>query len=294
MIADLDETIKKVLVAELPIKNGEIDVKFEQPKREWSAKLTKPTVNFFMYDVRENAALRQANWQAINGNGNGNGNGNSPDNIARSKKTPLRVDCYYMMTTWASEPEDEHRLLSRCLMAMYRHPILPEHMLVGTLQHNRYEVSTGLARHDKLTNPAEVWSALDNEMRPSVSYIVTLALDPWAVVTGPVVRTFTIRSGQTLTLPVEQELHTESRDINYIGGTVRRKKHPQPGLEVAVKGTGWFDKTDDKGQFTLGGMPPGEYTLVVWPGEGKPGLPSKPIEKAVQVPATEGDYDIEL
>jgi hypothetical protein len=196
-----------------------------------------------------------------------------------------------MMTTWASEPEDEHRLLTRCLMALFRHPVLPEHMMVGSLQNNRFEVSTGLARHDKLTNPAEVWSALDNEMRPSVSYIVTLALDPWAIVTGPVVRTFTIRSGQSQSLPVEQALQTQAFDINYIGGTVRSKKHPQPGLEVAIKGTGWFDKTDDKGQFTLGGMPPGEYTLVVWPGDGKPG---KPIEKAVQVPAAEGDYDIEV
>jgi hypothetical protein len=287
MIADLDETIKKVLVAELPIKNGEIDVKFDQPKREWSAKLTKPTVNLFLYDVRENSALRQAQWQPVaNGNG-GNGNGHD-SNIARSKKTPFRIDCYYMMTTWASEAEDEHRLLTRCLMALFRYPVLPEHMMVGNLQHNRFEVATGLARHDKLTNPAEVWSALDNEMRPSISYIVTLALDPWAVVTGPVVRTFTIRSGQTITLPIEQELSTESRSINYIGGTVRSKKNPQPGLEVAIKGTGWFDKTNDKGQFTLGGMPPGEYTLVVWPGDGKP------KEKAVQVPAAEGDYDIEV
>jgi hypothetical protein len=161
-------------------------------------------------------------------------------------------------------------------------------MMVGSLQNNRFEVSAGLARHDKLTNPAEVWSALDNEMRPSVSYIVTLALDPWAIVTGPVVRTFTIRSGQTQTLPVEQALQTQAFDINYIGGTVRSKKNPQPGLEVAIKGTGWFDTTDEKGQFTLGGMPPGEYTLVVWPGEGKP------KERAVQVPAAEGDYDIEL
>lgn len=287
MIADLDETIKKILVAELPIKNGEIDVKFDQPKREWSAKLTKPTVNFFLYDVRENAALRQAQWQpAVNGNGNGNGHGN--DNIARSKKTPFRIDCYYMMTTWASEPEDEHRLLTRCLLSLFRHPILPEHMMVGSMQNNRFEVSTGLARHDKLTNPAEVWSALDNEMRPSISYIVTLALDPWTVVTGPVVRTFSIRSGQTSTLPVYQQLDTESFAINYIGGTVRSKKNPQPGLQVAIKGHGWFDTTNDRGQFTLGGMPPGEYTLVVWPGEGKP------KERAIQVPAAEGDYDVEL
>ena len=58
MIADLDETIKQIVVKEIPIKNGEIDVKFDQPTREWSAKLAKPTINFFLYDVRENNVLR--------------------------------------------------------------------------------------------------------------------------------------------------------------------------------------------------------------------------------------------
>ena len=56
MLADLDESIRKLLIEELPIKNGEIDVKFEQPKREWSAKLTKPTVNFF-YARTSNCAV---------------------------------------------------------------------------------------------------------------------------------------------------------------------------------------------------------------------------------------------
>jgi hypothetical protein len=40
MIADLDETLRQLVTAELPIKNGEIEVEFDQPKREWSARLT--------------------------------------------------------------------------------------------------------------------------------------------------------------------------------------------------------------------------------------------------------------
>jgi hypothetical protein len=287
MIADLDESIKKVLVAEMPIKNGEIDVKFDLPKREWSAKLTKPTVNFFLYDVRENAQLRQYQWERLNGNSN------HDSNLARAKKLPMRVDCYYMMTAWAAEPEDEHRLMSRCLTSLFRHPILPQHMLVGSLQNSKYDIPVFLAAHDKLTNPAEVWSALDNEMRPSVSYVVTVALDPWTEVTGPIVRTFTIRAGQTTTLPAVQGLDNGESDgpINYIGGTVRVKEGnnaPEPGVQVAIKGRGWFDTTDEKGRYTLGGMPSGEYTLVVWPRDGKP------KERKITVPAPQGDYDIEL
>ena len=71
MIADLDETIRQLLIAEIPIRNGEIDIKFDQPKREWSARLTRPTINFFLYDVRENVILRRHQWEKIGADGNG-------------------------------------------------------------------------------------------------------------------------------------------------------------------------------------------------------------------------------
>ena len=171
MLEDLDETIRQLLIAEMPVKNGEIEISFDQPKREWSARLSKPTLNLFLYDVRENNTLRQHQWERLPGNGS---NGS-----ARLKRTPFRVDCTYMLTTWASIPEDEHRLMTRCLLALFRFPILPEDRLVGDLRNPPFDIQAFLARHDRLTNPAEVWSALDNEMRPSVSYIVTLALDPW-------------------------------------------------------------------------------------------------------------------
>lgn len=287
MIADLDKTIRQLLKEELPIKNNEIEVSFDQPKRENSAKWTKPTVNLFLYDLRENNVLRQHQWEQI-------ANGRGADNQAHLKRSPMRVDCLYMLTTWAADPEDEHRLLSRCLMALFRFPILPEDRLEGTLRHPPYPIQARLASHDRLTNPAEVWSSLDNEMRPSISYIVTLALDPWTEVIGPIVRTFTLRSGQSQTLPRYQRLLDETRsELVFIAGTVRDKAQdgaPMAGIEVAIKGTGLFDKTDEQGRFALGGLLPGEHTLIAWPPKGKP----KEKKVKIAVPVEDGDYDLEL
>jgi hypothetical protein len=247
-----------------------------------------------LYDVRENNVLRKHQWDSIPG-------GDYGEHRSRRKRSPMRADCFYMLTTWASDPADEHRLLTRCLLALFRYPILPAERLVGSLQHPPYDIQARLANHDKLTNPAEVWSALDNEMRPSVSYVVTLALDPWAEIKDDaIVRTLTVQTGQSKTLPRTRRLVEETRgELTIIGGIVRDKARqggPLAGIEVAIRGTGLFDTTDDRGRFTLGSLPRGEYTLVAWPPEGRP------REKRIAVPvlsldgdpATDGDYDLEI
>ena len=290
MISDLDETIRQLLREELPIKNGEIDVKFDQPKREWSARLNKPTINLYLYDVRENQVLRQHQWERLK---QGNGAG-SLSTVAQMKRTPFRVDCYYMMTVWASEPEDCHRLLSRAMMVLFRHPVLPRDRLVGEMREQPYELQARLAAHDKLTNPAEVWSALDNEIRPSVSYLITVAIDPWQKIEGPAVRSFSMRTGQATGLPKLPGLDPEATQADRvtIGGQVRGKgkdKSPLAGIEVAIKGTGMLATSDAAGLYVLGSVEPGKYTLVAWPKEGKP------VQKDVNVPPTsEDDYDIEM
>jgi hypothetical protein len=284
MIADLDETLRQLLIAEIPIKNGEIEVSFDQPKREWSSRMTKPTVNMFLYDLRENPILRHHGLEEI-------ANGRPPNNNAHQKRTPFRVDCSYMLTTWANEPEDEHRLMTRAMLALFRYPVLPDDRLVGGLKHQEFEIQAHCAVHDRLVNPAEVWASLDNEMRPTIPYIVTLALDPWTEITGPIVRTLILRTGQSVTLPRQSKLSVLAAEMTFIGGTVRGKApeySPKSGIEVAIKGTGLFDKTDAMGRFMLGSLPAGEYILVAWPPEGKP------REKKIAVPARDGDYDLEL
>ena len=112
MIADLDETIRQLLVTELPILEDEIEIKFDQPKREWSSRLSKPTINMFMYDMRENVRLRAQQWerqQSKNG---------ARSHIVARKRTPVRIDCQYMLSCWAVEPEDEHNLMSAATMCL--------------------------------------------------------------------------------------------------------------------------------------------------------------------------------
>ena len=234
MLADLDETLRKLLIDELPVKNGEIEISFDQPKRDWSSRISKPTVNLFLYDVRENNVLRRHNWERLNHA--------SEQELAQMKRTPMRVDCSYVLTVWAADPADEHRLLTRCMLALFRYPTLPDHRLVGSLHNPPYEIQAKLAQHDKLENPTDLWNVLDNELRPSIPYVVTLALDPWEVVTTPIVRTRTFRLGQAQGLPFEPALRPdeEQLDLVVIGGVIRSKENQTPlaGIDVALKGTG--------------------------------------------------------
>jgi len=239
MLDELDETIRLLLTAEMPIRNGEIEVTFEQPNRTNTAKWKKPAVNFFLYDLRENNVLRQHQWEQ-------QAAGASRPDMARLKRTPYRLDCYYMMTTWANDPDTEHRLMTLCLMTLFRHPILPAAQLVGSLKNQPYELQAHLASHDRLTNPAEVWASLDNEIRPSVSYIITLALDPWKEVEVPLIQTLTLRPGQAADPAAEAQPAAEtqlvpdgrSSEMNLIGGMVREaggKNPPLAGIHVAVR-----------------------------------------------------------
>lgn len=289
MIADLDETLRQLLISEMPIKSGEIEISFHQPKREWSTRLTRPTVNLYLYDVRENPTLRAPQWERLPDR---DSNGKN----ASQKRSPMRVDCYYMLTTWAAEPEDEHRLLTRSLITLFRFPLLPADRLMGSLKNQEYEVPARLANHDRLTNPAELWSSLDNEIRPSVSLIITLALDPWVEISRPIVRTLIFRSGQRSDQPRKPDLqaNTQSEFVD-IGGTVFRDKKagkPFAGIDIAIKGTGLFTKTDSQGRFILGSLPPGDYTLVAWSAEGKPH--QKNIHISAQGNQEDHDYDLEF
>lgn len=276
MLADLDETLRQILIQNVPIRNGEIDVKFDQPKREWSARLSKPTVNLFLYDIRENPLLRKQMFENVANNGR----------LASEMRTSFRLDCFYMLTAWAAESEDEHRLMGRALQALFRFPTLPEGLLVGKLRRQRYAITLQLARHDKLTNPAEVWSALDNEIRPTIGLIATVEMNPWEEESGPVVRTLTMRTN----IGVDRYSGTQtvvSEMIN-LGGTVRKGDDPQGAVQVAIKNTGYIDISDPNGRFRLGAIQPGNYTLVVWPAEGPP------QEQEITVPSPDGIYDIVL
>ncbi|MEZ4707543.1 MAG: Pvc16 family protein [Caldilineaceae bacterium] len=216
----MDKSIRQLMLYELAESNlGIVEISFDQPTREWRGSASK-IINFFLYDIRENAALRQHRWEEAGENGHGvQSNGSYPQ--IRMQRSPLRIDCFYLVTAWSENPNDEHLLLAECLLALARYPILNQHdlnaqktqrlvaegklragetvdlmggrkrveegerplspdFLVTPLQGLRYEIRTRLANHDVMTNPAEIWGTLENAMRAGFSYVVTLPMDPWA------------------------------------------------------------------------------------------------------------------
>ncbi len=291
MIADLDKVLRALLLRELPYQNGEVEIMFEQPNQEWSSRLSKPTVNLFLYDLRENPQLRQHQWQTSE-------NRQGPSTRVTQKRTPLRYDCYYMLTTWVHDhPESEHRLLTLCMLALARFPVLPEDLLQDTqLANPVYDINTRLANHDVLTNPAEVWGALNNDLRPSVSYVVTLTLDPWTAIPVHAVQTVTLRTGQASEPSRRTQLMAQNllAEVHFIGGVVRQpgvdgRLEPVANITVAIKGTGLFAVSDEQGRYRLDNVSTGQQTLVAWPATGKP------REKVITVPAGKNEtYDIEL
>ena len=67
--------------------------------------LSRPTLNLFMHDVRENNKLRTQQPYLENSLNGGM--------IGKVSPSPVRLDVHYMITAWANDPGDEHRLLGR-------------------------------------------------------------------------------------------------------------------------------------------------------------------------------------
>ncbi|MBN1191132.1 MAG: DUF4255 domain-containing protein [Dehalococcoidales bacterium] len=274
MIKDLDETIKQLLVKKGQLNHGEVDIKFETPDREWSASLSRPTVNLYLYDIRENHELRGVEW-IIEKNGN---------NTATRRKNARRINLSYLVTVWTNNVDDQHGLLWRVLCTLMRHSSIPRDLLIGKLAEQEYTILTHTAQPDGLfSNPADFWAALDNEIKPSFNYVVTLPMDPEMAFTSALART----SSLSVNRPDAED--SEPETLIAISGRVFRKGQPDnaiPGAVVAAREANMTAATNEKGQYIFKRIPSGKQTLqVTLPGE-------KPRSFTVTVP--DKNYDIEI
>jgi hypothetical protein len=271
MISDVDETIKQLLIKEGKLDPAEVDIVFEMPDREWSGKVTKPTVNIYLYDVHENRDLRTNEWNVVRSNG-----------VVTRKKWPVRVDLSYLVTVWTNDMADQHRLLGHILATLFRYPEIPLELLNGSLANTDWPIKAQTAQPDGvLRNSADFWSALDNQLKPSISYVITIPVDLDKAVAAPEVRTkvFTFHDGTGAI--------TES--AVQISGKVHRKGKPDeaiPDAMVAAKELQMTATTNEEGNYAFLKIGFGSHTFEVL----------VPGEEVRQVPVTipSPSYDIEV
>src|SRR5205823_455041 len=80
-----------------------VDVSFDAPTKDWSARRNTPTVDLYLYDIREDLVRREVMWEPVRGK----------DGMVSGRKPPLRRFKFsYLVTAWTQRPEDEHRLFS--------------------------------------------------------------------------------------------------------------------------------------------------------------------------------------
>jgi Pvc16 N-terminal domain len=168
MLQDLDKTLEKLLSSELPSDIvQQVSFSFDTPDKD-SIK-TKPAINLFLYDVRENLELRNgvATYER------------QGDGAALKHRPPARVDCSYLITVWPtqpSNPEQEHQLLGEVMKVLLRYPKLPAQVLQGSLNGQEPPLRSLTLRPSQLQSLGEFWQAMGGKPKAALNYIVTISV----------------------------------------------------------------------------------------------------------------------
>ena len=272
MIADLDETIRQLLLQKGTLDSTEVDICFDMPGQEWSAGITKPTINFYLYDIRENHDLRLYDWEIER----------NEDKTATKRRLPIRVDMTYLITVWTSAVDDEHRLLWYVLSTLVRYPTIPTDVFQGELAGTELLLCTLVAQPDgPLRNPADFWASLDNRLKASINFVVTVPLDPDMQFSAPVV--------STRVLGVRGKEQAEAEERLQVRGVLHEKGKPAQVIASAtllLEEAGRTAVTDEEGRYAFTKLSRGTYTLKVQPPD------RKEKEMVLTVPSL--SYDIEV
>jgi hypothetical protein len=177
MIADLDESLRRLVLRDV-LDSAGVELSFEPPTKEWAARRTAPTVNVYLYDIREDVKRRESKLEQIRDD-----NGR----VVARRPSQRRFKLSYLLTVWTQRPEDEHRLLASLLASFLTYDALPADVRAGLLAETDAPVTltVGLpAPEDR--SLADVWSALGGELKPSLDVVATLPFDVGRVIeAGP-------------------------------------------------------------------------------------------------------------
>jgi hypothetical protein len=255
MLADLDETLRALLKEELERHGFEgVDIAFDAPSRDWSGQLSKPTVNLFLYDLREAESLRSSEWARV-----------KQDGRMVESRPPMVMECSYAVTAWTQAVEDEHRLLSQVLAILFAYPQLPQERLNGRLVNGSQpwpiKGRIGQGKGEK----SDFWSAVGGQYKVSLDYVVRLSVESGAKKErGPEVRTQTVRTSLS-DAPTRTVL-----EMHRTGGRVRNKRgEPIANVWVTLPDVGSWTSSAADGQFRFDRLPPGRHRLLARTPDGR-------------------------
>ncbi|MFE3370139.1 DUF4255 domain-containing protein [Streptomyces sp. NPDC059173] len=176
MIHEVDEGLR-LLLAESGLEDSGVDLVFDAPTKDWSARRTAPTISVFLHGIREDAGRRRT----------GTAQTHDAEGVVTGWRTPPRwFELTYLVTAWTNRPQDEHRLLSEVLRTLVRADTLPARLHTGSL------AELGLTVELEAAGPgaggpsaSDVWSALGGELKAAIDLRILAPLAGERTTAGP-------------------------------------------------------------------------------------------------------------
>lgn len=172
MLELIDQGLESFLRATIPLGATDVDVAFEAPDREWSAKLTRPTVNVFLWDIRRSASRSTSGMRTVTIDGQ----------RVHQPAFPV-LELRYVLSAWTSDHGDERGLLAGVMRAILAYESIPREFLPADM--TQLEVPTlTIARAGE--DHMDVFKALEGQLKPGINMVLTTQFDAGtAIPAGP-------------------------------------------------------------------------------------------------------------
>ncbi|EYB69279.1 hypothetical protein DEIPH_ctg009orf0020 [Deinococcus phoenicis] len=149
----------------------DIDITFAIPTRDWVAAVSRPTVNFYLYDISENVRLRANEFEA-----------RRTDTREVQHLRPRRIDLKYVVNAYfkaqlAELDDQEWLILWRVLTTLMRNSDWPEALLPPEARALRTPLQGLVCHPEAAPRPSDIWSTLGTTPRPGLHYVLTVPLD---------------------------------------------------------------------------------------------------------------------
>ena len=195
MIGEIDDAIRALVKASDGIA-ADVDIALDAPTKDWAARRNAPTVDLFLYDIREDTRRREYGVTEQR---------DDRGIVTHRTPAPRYFKLSYLVTAWTQRPDDEHRLLDALLRCFLRFDAIPGAFVVGTLADTGLPCSLSVALPPPEDRAfADVWSSLGGELKPSLDLVIT----------APIARGFTFEAGPPVTAGVAAEFSAAGLGID--------------------------------------------------------------------------------
>ena len=167
MIHEIDDALRKLVERELA--GSGVEISFEAPTSDWAARRSSPTVDLYLYDIREDRDRRNMALEPVR---------DDAGVVVGRRRPPRMFKLSYLVTAWTLRPADEQRLLATFLACAIRYDVLPRDILSGTLLEQPLNMPVTVALpppEDRALS--DVWTALGGDLKPSLDLVITAPVD---------------------------------------------------------------------------------------------------------------------